>query len=221
MLTDVFFDCDGVLLDSERHARRFLADRLPSYLDDKNRLEDLNKWLDGSAGRRVSVLMLEFSQKFGRDLSSEVYESLLLEMERDFSENVCCVPDIHNALSRIGLRKSVVSNSSFDILVTRLSKANLYDCFEGRIFSGLDVPKPKPDPDVYMKALETLSLDRSRVVVVEDSYTGVSSAIAAGLNVLVYQGVSYNKDPEKFKDLGVSVIFDDMLDLPKILEELR
>ncbi|CAN0455437.1 unnamed protein product, partial [Scytosiphon promiscuus] len=50
-----------------------------------------------------------------------------------------------------------------------------------QIFAGDIVEKKKPHPDIYNLAKETMGLDPARVVVIEDSHIGLTSAKAAGM----------------------------------------
>ena len=54
-----------------------------------------------------------------------------------------------------------------------------FDAFD-LVLGGDDVPRPKPFPDPYLRAAEMLGVDIARCVVIEDSPTGMRSAIASG-----------------------------------------
>ena len=69
--------------------------------------------------------------------------------------------------------------------VAKLTGAGLLDYFEGRIFSGCDVPQGKPAPDLFLQASRVMEVDVSRCIVVEDSDTGVQGALSAGMTTLV------------------------------------
>ena len=66
----------------------------------------------------------------------------------------------------------------------QLKKIGLFDVFEGRIFSGMELPKSKPAPDVYLAAARALGVDPAEAAVIEDSPTGVIAGRAAGSHVL-------------------------------------
>ena len=57
------------------------------------------------------------------------------------------------------------------------------DYFQGRIFSGHELPRSKPAPDVYLAAARALGVDPVRCAVVEDTATGVRAGVAAGATV--------------------------------------
>lgn len=54
-----------------------------------------------------------------------------------------------------------------------------------QIFAGDMVPKKKPAPDVYLLAVDTMGLDKSKCVIVEDSHIGLGAAMAAGISCIV------------------------------------
>ena len=54
----------------------------------------------------------------------------------------------------------------------------------GAIFSGSDVTKSKPDPEIYLKAAAKLGVDPARCIVFEDSAAGIQSARAAGMTAV-------------------------------------
>jgi beta-phosphoglucomutase-like phosphatase (HAD superfamily) len=58
--------------------------------------------------------------------------------------------------------------------------------FAGRIFSATQVSRPKPAPDLFLLAANTLGFAPAQSVVIEDSTRGVKAALAAGMRVLGY-----------------------------------
>ncbi|MFT7157558.1 MAG: beta-phosphoglucomutase-like phosphatase (HAD superfamily), partial [Parvicella sp.] len=65
--------------------------------------------------------------------------------------------------------------------------------------------KAKPNPMVYQLAVDTLSLPKSSILTIEDSYTGVMASIAAGLPTIGFLGGSHILEGhgERLKELGV------------------
>ncbi len=58
--------------------------------------------------------------------------------------------------------------------------------FDGRIFSGHEMPRSKPAPDVYLAAMAALGVRDYRCAVIEDTVTGAMAGIAAGATVFGY-----------------------------------
>jgi beta-phosphoglucomutase-like phosphatase (HAD superfamily) len=82
------------------------------------------------------------------------------------------------------------------------------------VFSGHDLPRSKPFPDVYLAAAAALNANPLRCAVVEDTVTGVTAGVAAGATVLAYapQG-----DGQALRDAGAAQVFASMADLPGLL----
>ena len=126
--------------------------------------------------------------------------------------------DIFNKIilsNNIGARRGVLKifkyakKNNIDIgLVSSTSKENintLFKALDGQInreeFSFIGnrnlVTKPKPNPDIYFKALEIMNLDKRDCVAIEDSIESAKSAIKAGIQCIAFPGI-YHID-EDFK----------------------
>ena len=81
------------------------------------------------------------------------------------------------------IRCCIVSSSLHSWVDDFVEKLNLAHYFE-RIICREDAARSKPAPDLYLKALELMDMDRAGVIALEDSQNGVASAHAAGLAVI-------------------------------------
>ena len=84
-----------------------------------------------------------------------------------------------------GLKLAIASSSPHDWVDTHLARLGLQDRFD-HILCSEDVPpgRTKPNPDLYLKALEVLDVPAGQAVVFEDSFNGVKAARAAGIFVV-------------------------------------
>ena len=99
-----------------------------------------------------------------------------------------------------------------------MKKCGLMPFFEGHVFSGHDLPRSKPFPDVYLAAAASLGVDPRRCAVVEDTVTGVTAGVAAGATVFGYSPPEAGHDaPPALRAAGATVIFTDMADLDALL----
>ena len=90
--------------------------------------------------------------------------------------------------------------------------------FEGRVFSGQEVARTKPAPDVYLAAAAALGAAPERCAVVEDSVTGVRSGIDAGATVFGYApGGGGHSSAAALLAAGAVQVFTDMAALPALL----
>jgi HAD superfamily hydrolase (TIGR01509 family) len=69
-----------------------------------------------------------------------------------------------------------------------LSKANLLPLLDFYL-SNQDVKKPKPDPEMYIKAIDLLQLDPRECLIVEDNFNGIKAALASGAHVLEVKSI--------------------------------
>lgn len=122
----------------------------------------------------------------------------------------------------------VVSSSAHRRVVASLEKANQAVYFPpDRVFSAAtSLPKPtsKPDPAIYLFACEKLGAPPATCVAVEDSKSGATSAVRAGIPVIAYVG-SY-ETPEKrnemaksLKDIGAAAVMYDWAEFENCLEQ--
>jgi beta-phosphoglucomutase-like phosphatase (HAD superfamily) len=107
----------------------------------------------------------------------------------------------------------VASNGSRDEIVLRLKVSNLTAHFGDAIFSGMEMPHPKPAPDVFLAAAKAFNTSPSRCVVIEDSVLGVTAAVRAGMKV--YGHAKFT--PAELLQKAGAIPFDDMMELKNIL----
>jgi beta-phosphoglucomutase-like phosphatase (HAD superfamily) len=88
---------------------------------------------------------------------------------------------------------SVASSSPMQHITHRLSHTGVLDYFS-QLTSGQEVAKGKPNPDIYLLAIQKLGLNAPECIVFEDSELGAQAAIAAGLNVVVVPDLKQPSD---------------------------
>lgn len=207
----VIFDCDGVLVESEPLACRIFIEMYAEYgymLDYEETLREhygvnLLKRMDLAAQKiGWAPSPAEFLPEFNRRLSDLTQRELLI------------VPGIHGLIDSLSVPICVASNGSREEITLRLKIANLTERFGDAIFSGTEVPHPKPAPDVYLAAAQAFNTPPSRCVVVEDSVLGVTAAVRAGMKVY---GHAVYYPPDTLREAG-AIPFGSMPELQKILQ---
>ncbi len=102
----------------------------------------------------------------------------------------------------------------------QLSKVGMTDYFGDRIFSGHEMARSKPYPDVYLAAAEALRAEPVRCAIVEDTVTGVTAGVAAGATVFGYSPHEHgHSGPAALRQAGAVQVFQDMTELPALLLE--
>ncbi len=205
----VIFDCDGVLVDSERLAVRVEAALVTSLGWPLTEQDVLERFV----GRSDAYVQGEIERALGRPLPEwpELYRR---RMYRAFRSDLAAVPGIEAALDELTVPSCVASSGTHDKIRLTLGLTGLLERFEGRIFSGADVEHPKPAPDLFLYAAAKLGVPPAACVVVEDSRSGVQAARAAGMRVLGYAG---GLTPREWLAGPGTVVFDDMAELEALI----
>lgn len=96
------------------------------------------------------------------------------------------VIELIRRVHRAGLMSCVASQGSRRKMDVTLKAAGLIDMLGGHIFSAANIGRPKPAPDIFLHAAMRMSTPASQCLVIEDSVTGVTAALAAGMDVIGY-----------------------------------
>ena len=208
----VIFDCDGVLVDSERLSVRLDAELLHQLGWDLTDEEIVERWV----GRTEAAMKAEIADHLGRDIDDE-WSAFSERYIRAFAEELEPVDGAAEAVDAIraaGFATCVASSGGLAKIRRNLSKTGLLDRFEGRLFSADDVEHGKPAPDLFLHAAEVMGAEPAKTAVIEDSAHGVAAGLNAGMTVFAYTG---GVTPAR-RLTGPGVVqFADMRTLPGLL----
>jgi HAD superfamily hydrolase (TIGR01509 family) len=205
----VIFDCDGVLVDSEAIDMIVLEQimREQGYvLKEKSALK---KYPGIALPDRVAIMSRELNWTPPARFFDIFSEYLIAVSERELK----AVPGIHELLESLSVSVCIASNGSREEVLMRLRISGLTDYFSNAIFSGLEVPNPKPAPDVYLAAAKAFNVQPDRCIVVEDTVVGVTAAVQAGMKV--YGHAAYTP-AESLRKAG-AIPFGNMAQLQAVL----
>jgi HAD superfamily hydrolase (TIGR01509 family) len=238
----VLFDHDGTVVNSEiialKSAWILTAEVVAEFPGAQ--LYDLPEFIQSFAGMPYREILLQLYQNSPAGpgesvLSEKDIERLVIEEEdraiaqlAKEAEATEGTPEVLDDLRDRNLEFALVSNSSLRRLSVCLAAANLNAYFlSDRIFSAHDslpAPAPKPLPDVYLYAAKSLGVEASNCVAVEDSISGVRSAIAAKIpQVIGYIGGTHITEAERanralvLQSAGAHHIIEQMPDLLPLL----
>jgi HAD superfamily hydrolase (TIGR01509 family) len=206
----VIFDCDGVLVDSERLAVRVEAALLGELGWPLSQAEVIERFM----GRSQAFMLQAIQERLGADLPDGWQELLDRRYRAAFEAELTPVDGVVEALDRIAIPICVASGGSHQMLRHTLGLTGLYERFQGRIFSASEVAEGKPAPDLFLHAAARLGAEPAACAVVEDSRYGVEAARAAGMLAFGYTGGLTS--PERLAGPR-TVLFDDMRRLPDLL----
>ncbi|HTU32062.1 MAG TPA: HAD family hydrolase [Solirubrobacteraceae bacterium] len=208
----VIFDCDGVLIDSERLAVRVDVEMLRELGWPLTEAEVIERFV----GRSDRDTRAAIEAHLGRPLPDGWGERAEHLYREAFAAELEPVAGIVDALDAITLPTCIASSGTHDHLRYTLGLTGLYDRFAGRIFSRDDVREGKPAPDVFLYAAERMGVAPGDCIVVEDSRNGVLAARAAGIPVLAFAGGL--TPAERLAGPGTTV-FQEMHELPGLLAQ--
>lgn len=187
----VIFDCDGVVVDSEPVAFRLLHQDLAGHGFPVSQAV-MERELLGLTMANVRRRAVELGARLPEDWVARFYEKLYAEL----AKGVALMPGLLDVLDRLdaaGIPYALGSNGSRRKMeITLGPHPGLMARFKGGIWSGQDMPHPKPAPDIYLHAAAQMNVAPQDCVVVEDSPTGARAARAAGIRCF---GLSEGPNP--------------------------
>ncbi|WP_418129731.1 HAD family phosphatase [Variovorax sp. 375MFSha3.1] len=214
----VLFDCDGVLVDSEPITNRVLAEMLGELGWQITTEESMNTF----TGKAVKDEAALIEQKTGFRITDDWLKTFRARRNEALERDLVAIPRAPEAIreihARLDGRIACASGADRHKVELQLAKVGLLEYFEGRIFSGHEMPRSKPHPDVYLAAARALEVDPARCAIVEDTVTGAMAGVAAGATVFGYStGESGHSGPGPLLSVGAVRVFSDMSDLPALL----
>lgn len=133
-----------------------------------------------------------------------------------------------------GYPMSVVSTSAKSRVVASLEKCNLDRFFpKEHVYSAatsLNPPSSKPDPKIYNYACEQLGVKNADAITVEDSKSGATAAMRAGIPCIAYVGIYGIEDGKEKEDQMAKVLTEqckcvavmrDWSEFPEILKKIE
>ncbi|MGW2562068.1 HAD family hydrolase [Streptomyces sp. NPDC001514] len=208
----VIFDCDGVLVDSERIAARVqvaLGAELGWPLTE-------DEVIDRFIGRSSASIAEQVSARLGHGTAAVWWERFEQLHREAVDAGLSPVEGLPEALDAISLPTCVASSGSHEKMRHTLGRTGLYERFAGRIYSATEVARGKPAPDLFLHAAQQMGVDPAACVVVEDSRPGVQAARAAGMRAFGYAG---GLTPAERLEGAGTVVFHDMRKLPNLIAE--
>ncbi len=209
----VIFDCDGVLVDSERISNGVLADMLAEH-DVAITLAESRKRFQGRLLVEIPLLVQE---EFGVELPEEwltLYEQRRAEVFRRELAPVPGAPELVGAVLEAGLSACVASQGRLSKTDLSLALTGLERLFPATArFSAEQVARGKPHPDLFLHAAEVMDVAPEDCVVVEDTPSGVQAAVAAGMPVY---GYCADSDEQALRAAGATTV-ESLFELPPLL----
>ena len=214
----VLFDCDGVLVDSEPITNGVLRDMLKERGWTMTSQECMRLFVGKAVKDEAAIIEARTGQPVTDDWLASFRARRNAGLERDLVAIRNADVAVQALHARLDGRIACASGADLFKVKLQLEKVGMLHWFEGRIFSGHDLPRSKPFPDVYLAAAAALGVDPTRCAVVEDTITGVAAGVAAGATVFGYSPPEAGHDaPAALRATGAVTILTDMADLLSLL----
>jgi HAD superfamily hydrolase (TIGR01509 family) len=199
----VIFDCDGVLVDSEAISNEVLAQALSAEGLPTTMAEARKAY----QGLLLADVVSRAQARLGRVLPDDWLERYERDRDAAFRRELTPVPGAAQAvesISRSGVAVCVASQGKIEKTRLSLGLTGLRDLFPRHaLFSAYAVPRGKPHPDLFLSAATAMGAKPARCVVVEDTPSGVTAAVNAGMRVF---GHVADSDEDALRAAGAEVL---------------
>ena len=210
MFAALIFDCDGVLVDSERiHVAEEIA-----LLAELGLIYERSEYLTRFVGLGLPEFHAELARDhqaaglgpFPTDFRSRLDARAWPRIEAD----LVALPGAEALARKFAGAKAVASSSATKRLARKLQLVGFSDLFAPHIYSTSQVAHSKPAPDLFLFAASRLGAPADTCLVIEDSVNGVLAAKAAGMTAFGYTGGGH-ADPglgDRLLNAGARACFD-------------
>lgn len=205
LIKGILFDMDGVLIDAKEWHFESLNRALALFGFEISRYDHLVTYDGLPTKRKLEMLSLERGFPTG-------LHSLVNDLKQKYTMEIVgtrCRPTFHHqyALSKLSvqnIRLAVCSNSIRQTVDQMLSRAGILEYFDITL-SNQDVTCAKPDPEIYLTAMNRLQLSPRECMIIEDNPNGIKAAKASGAYVLEVENpndVTLHNIASKIRDIG-------------------
>lgn len=219
----IIFDCDGTLVDSE-----YLNNKISSDLLIEFGLTDYTpqRCIQEFAGVSWTTIKQILEERHSIEIPRTLVDNYITRVNEAMTT---LLNPIHGMLEFVADCKAqtkiaVGSNGMKDNVWRSLELTGFLEHFAPQeIITKIDVPQPKPAPDMFLMAANLAKVDPHACLVLEDSVTGTLAGKAAGMEVWGVMMASHGDEndkinqKEKLIDAGASHVFDDIIHMRKHL----
>jgi HAD superfamily hydrolase (TIGR01509 family) len=206
----IIFDCDGVLVDSERITNRIFTE----MLNELGIAITFEQTLERFCGKTMANCRDDIHQLLHPHSPAEFFPRMRERTRAAWQTELIAVPGVETLLDRLTVPYCVASNGSHEKMNATLGLTGLLARFEGRRFSATEVAEGKPAPDLFLHAARNFGIEPANCLVIEDTPTGVEAGLAAGMTVFGYAGLTPR---ERLEQAGAHRVFGAMAELLPLL----
>jgi HAD superfamily hydrolase (TIGR01509 family) len=209
----VIFDCDGVLVDSEVITSSVFA----GMLGELGLHFTLPEMFERFVGRSMPQCCELVTGMLQRPLPTGFVEEFHCRAQVALGAELKAVAGIEATLDTLDAHRvpyCVASNGTREKMRLTLGHTGLLPRFEGRRFSIDEVAQGKPAPDLFLLAARTFDVIPAHCCVIEDTPTGVTAGVAAGMRVYGYCALM---PAQRMSAAGAHRTFTSMNELPALI----
>lgn len=197
----VIFDMDGLMFGTERLSSKMWHEILKKY-----NLPINEEFIITIRGLNFKSSKEMFHKYYQSDIDFKMLKDEKNQMVYDYimSHGIPVKEGLYELLDFLKNNKikiALATSSSKLVANKYLELAGINSYFNVKVF-GDEVSKGKPDPEIFLKALAKLKLEKEEVVILEDSKNGIKAANNAGIEPFwVPDGIYFETDAKRFKSL--------------------
>ena len=186
-ITAVIFDLDGTIVDTEPLQQLAFNQLLEKNgIDYRISEEEYGRVFVGVSVQENAAWLV---QRFGLQLTPEEihaeHDALYARLIAD-PRNLVAMPGLMDLLAHLQTRniaRGVATGSPRDHAEIVLRGLGIESHFRA-VVTGSDISRPKPDPQIYLRAVGALGIEPQQAIALEDSAAGIVAAKAAGLRAV-------------------------------------
>ena len=183
-ISAVIFDMDGVIFDSER-----LVIECWKVVAEKYGIENIEEACFECLGINATLTKELMKKRYGETFPYDAYKK---EMSAIFHSRAAGgklpqkkgIKELLTFLKENHIPTAVASSTRREVVMRELEEGGLLPYFD-RVICGDMVERSKPEPDIFLKACESLSIDATEAYAIEDSYNGIRAAFRAGMKPIM------------------------------------
>ncbi|MBN1156423.1 HAD family hydrolase [Candidatus Woesearchaeota archaeon] len=194
MIKAIFFDMDGVLVDSYEFWYRLFNFTLKHFKYPEMREEEFNEKIWG-------ISTLEAVQRYLPKNTDKEMAEFYLEKYAEFEKYFRTYPDTISVLKKLKEKKIViVSNTHMEIAEEELKKCKIRSYVDILLCPNENL-KPKPYPDMILEGLRQLKLKKEEAIFVGDTVTDMAAGRAAGIMTIGLRIDGGNRKIDKLEEI--------------------
>ena len=178
------FDMDGTLIDNNPYHFKSWQVLFKNHGKPEPSRETFNREMSGVPG--MVTLRKYFGNEFDEEGLKNLYDETKDIYQQEYAPHIKPINGLEKFLRELRSNKfktavaSSASTANIEFVFSRLNIRHYFDA----IVDATGITKPKPEPQIFLKAADAIQAEPANCIVFEDSVSGVKAANAAGMKVV-------------------------------------